>query len=191
MADWQRISRAAAVDRLLPVLRRHAKPVVWLVAGVLLGLVWSHAPWSPSASGSADAEYAVVARAVDGDTIELATGERVRYIGIDTPELYRRSGTAWVYQPEPYAEQALAFNRLAVEGRTVRLESDVERRDRYQRRLAYVYRDDALINADLVAQGLANVLTIPPNTRHADLFRRLEREARDTRRGVWAERGVP
>jgi micrococcal nuclease len=173
------------------LLRRQAKPVLWLAAGLALGLVGSQELRSPGASGPADGEYAVAARAIDGDTIELATGERVRYVGIDTPELYRRSGTAWVYHPEPYAEQAWTFNRLAVEGRTVRLEYDVERRDRYQRRLAYVYRDDRFINADLVAKGLADVLTIPPNTRYAVLFRRLEREAHDTHRGVWAERGAP
>ncbi len=191
MADWQRISRAAAVDRLLSMLRRRAKPLLWLTVGVALGLVWSHTPWSPPASGSADDEYAVVVRAIDGDTIELATGERVRYVGIDTPELYQRSGTAWVYHPEPYAEQAWTVNRLAVEGRTVRMEFDVERRDRYRRRLAYVYLDDRFVNADLVAQGLADVRTIPPNTRYAELFRRLEREAHDARRGVWAERAGP
>ena len=191
MVDWRRISRAAPAARLLHLLRRQAKPVLWLAAGLALGLAGPQVFRSPGVSEPADGEYAVAARAIDGDTIELATGERVRYVGIDTPELYRRSGTAWVYHPEPYAEQAWTFNRLAVEGRTVRLEFDIERRDRYQRRLAYVYRDDRFINADLIAQGLADVMTIPPNTRHTELFRRLEREARDTRRGVWAERGAP
>lgn len=130
----------------------------------------------------------MVAKVIDGDTIELQDGERVRYVGIDTPELYRRSGTAWVYQPEPFAEAAAAFNRHAVEGQAVRLEFDREPRDRFHRRLAYVYRHDRFINAELVREGLANVMTIPPNTRHADLLRRLEREAREAGRGFWAGR---
>ncbi len=184
------MNATATTSRRVAWLRRHARSVLWLAAGALLHAAWTHAPWAPFVAGSAGVEEALVSRAIDGDTIELADGERVRYIGIDTPELYRRSGSEWVYRPQPHAEQAWTFNQRAVEGRTVRLESDVERRDRFQRRLAYVYRDGRLVNADLVEQGLASAITIPPNTQHADLFRRLEREARDAGRGLWATEGA-
>lgn len=158
-------------------------PALWIGVGALLATGWTHAPWSAPAAA---VEEVLVTRVIDGDTIELQGGERVRYVGVDTPELYRRSGAGWIYQPEPLAEEAAAFNRLAVEGRPVRLEFDREPRDRFHRRLAYVYQADRFINAELVRLGLANTLTIAPNTRHADLFRRLEREARSGHRGLWA-----
>ena len=67
------------------------------------------------------------------------------------------------------------------------LEFDVDRRDRYERLLAYVYlKDDGVfVNAEIVKQGYASLLTIPPNVKYADLFLKLYREARENRRGLW------
>jgi micrococcal nuclease len=73
-----------------------------------------------------------------------------------------------------------------VEGRRVRLEVDVQSRDRYGRLLAYVWVDDVMINAELVRLGFAQVMTVPPNVRHHALFVRLQRDARAARRGLWA-----
>ncbi len=129
---------------------------------------------------------AVVARVIDGDTVELADGRRVRYLGINTPETRHRVGQQWVYAPEPFAEEATKVNRRLVEGKTVRLEFDVRSYDKYHRLLAHVYVGDTLVNAELLQRGLARVLVIPPNVRHAEEFESLERAARKQRVGLWS-----
>jgi micrococcal nuclease len=126
-----------------------------------------------------------VTRVVDGDTVHVdlaGIDETVRYIGVDTPES-RRPGTP----VQCFAKVASARNAALVDGEEVRLRFDVERRDRYGRLLAYVYRsDDGLfVNERLVRDGYARSLTVPPNVRHADRFARLQREARKARRGLW------
>jgi micrococcal nuclease len=125
---------------------------------------------------------AVVARVVDGDTIELRGGERVRYIGMDTPESVK-PGTP----VQCYAKAASHENERLVEGQRVRLRYDAEREDRYGRTLAYVYRarDGLFVNAELVRRGYARQLTIPPNVAHESLFRRLAAQARAHGRGLW------
>ncbi len=128
-----------------------------------------------------------VRRAVDGDTIELDDGRLVRYIGIDTPEVRRREGERWVEEPQPFGHEASEANRRLVEGKTVRLEYDAQPYDRYGRLLAYVYVEERLINAQLVEDGYAHLLTIPPNVKHAEEFRELAKRARANRRGLWAE----
>jgi micrococcal nuclease len=124
-----------------------------------------------------------VERVVDGDTIVLAGGERVRYIGVDTPESVK-PGTP----VQCYAKAASHFNARLVEGRRVRLRYDAEREDRYGRTLAYVFRsqDGLFVNAELVRRGYATTLTIPPNVAHADDFRQLARGARRAGRGLWS-----
>jgi micrococcal nuclease len=126
---------------------------------------------------------AVVARVVDGDTIVLRGGERVRYIGMDTPESVK-PGTA----VQCYAKSASRENARLVGGERVRLRYDAERHDRYGRTLAYVYRagDGLFVNAELVRRGYATVLTIPPNVRFAERFRALAAEARRGARGLWS-----
>jgi micrococcal nuclease len=126
----------------------------------------------------------VVERVVDGDTVVLAGGERLRYIGVDTPELHHPRKPV-----ERYAREAKEFNRRLVEGKKVRLEWDAQRRDRYQRLLAYVFLEDGtFVNAELIRQGYAHVLTIPPNVKYADQFVRLQTEAREAKRGLWGKR---
>lgn len=120
---------------------------------------------------------------VDGDTIHArieGRNERVRYIGIDTPETGGERG------PQPYGAEATERNRVLVEGQTVRLVLDVQDRDRYGRILAYVFAPDgSFVNAKLVAEGYAHVLTVPPNVRFASVFRALETEARTEERNLW------
>ena len=130
---------------------------------------------------------------VDGDTIELRDGRLVRYIGIDTPEVRRRVGGRWVEDPEPFGRAAATANRALVEGRTVRLEYDVEYFDRYGRLLAYVYvtRPDGsemMVNERLVSEGMAQPLTIPPNVRYVERFRAAVERARREGRGLWGRR---
>ena len=127
---------------------------------------------------------AVVERAVDGDTVVLVGGERVRYIGIDTPELHHPKKPV-----ERYAREAKEFNRRLVEGKKIRLETDVERRDKYGRLLAYVFLEDGrFVNAELIKEGYAQLLTIPPNVRYVDLFTGLQKQARENKRGLWGKK---
>ena len=132
------------------------------------------------AAGSITAE---VIRVVDGDTIRVdldGVEEPVRYIGVDTPE------SAIPGEPvECFGEEASRFNAGLVEDQTVRLEFDSERRDRYGRLLAYAHVGDTFVNAELIRQGFATTLTIPPNDSHAELFARFERAAGRDGRGLW------
>ena len=125
---------------------------------------------------------------IDGDTVELADGRLVRYIGIDTPEVRRRVADRWVVDPEPFGEAAAEANRQWVQGKNVRLEYDVQTRDRFGRLLAYVFVGDIMVNAELLRDGFAQPLTIPPNVRYAERFRGLAAEARRARRGLWGGR---
>ncbi|MFC1496298.1 thermonuclease family protein [Candidatus Margulisiibacteriota bacterium] len=124
----------------------------------------------------------MVKRVVDGDTIKLTNGEKVRYIGIDTPE------TKHPKKPVQYfGKEASEANKMLVEGKQVRLEFDVQKRDRYGRLLAYVYVDDIFVNAWLVWNGYAQVSTYPPNVKYQEYFLKLQRVARKEKRGLWRE----
>jgi micrococcal nuclease len=132
-----------------------------------------------------DIEY--VQRVVDGDTLVLGTGERVRLIGVDTPES-KRPNTPVEY----FAKEATAFTRRMVEGEQVRLEYDPANAPRghkdntsQKRTLAYVFLEDGtLLNGEIIKQGYGHVLTRYPFSRMEE-FRRFEREAREERRGLW------
>ena len=139
----------------------------------------------PRGVSSPSTEPAFVTRVVDGDTVEVALDrrrEKVRLIGIDTPESVK-PGTP----VQCFAKAASAETQRLLAGHRVRLRFDAERRDRYGRLLAYVYRDrDGLfVNAALVERGYARTLTIPPNVDHAAQFARLARAARRHHRGLW------
>lgn len=124
-----------------------------------------------------------VERVVDGDTLKLAGGDRVRLIGVDTPET-KKPGTP----VQCYGKAASAFTERLVEGRRVTLTFDAEREDRYGRVLAYVARasDGLDVNAELVRRGYARTLTIAPNDAHAAEYAALQRTARRHGRGLWA-----
>jgi micrococcal nuclease len=169
-------------------LRRTAG--AWLLA--VLGVV--AACRSPAPEGAAPdplarftpgpgAVAAQVVRVVDGDTIIVrlqGRDYRVRYIGINTPESAdpRR-------EVQCFGREAAARNRELVEGKTVWLERDVSETDQYGRLLRYVFVEGRMVNAELVREGYARAVTFPPDVRYAELFRALEREAREARRGLW------
>ncbi|MDD5511133.1 MAG: thermonuclease family protein [Dehalococcoidales bacterium] len=120
---------------------------------------------------------AQVVRIIDGDTIEVniyGSSYKVRYIGIDTPEV-----------GQPCSAEATAANRALVEGKTVHLEKDVSETDKYGRLLRYVYVGQTMVNAELVRQGYAHVYTYPPDVKYNEQFLDLEREAREEGRGCW------
>lgn len=133
------------------------------------------------------AGYVRVTRVIDGDTFEIAGGEHVRLIGVNTPEIHHPTKGI-----EPYGKEAAAFTKKLLEGKYVRLEKDVQERDRYGRLLAYVYLvDGTFVNAELLRQGYAQVMTVPPNVRHQEEFLRLQAEAREQKRGLWADTVTP
>jgi micrococcal nuclease len=140
-------------------------------------------PWESNPDNGPAEAIARVTRVVDGDTIEARIGdevEDVRLIGIDTPETVKPGTPVQCFGP-----RASHFTHQRLEGRRVRLVFGVERRDVYGRALAYVYLGGRFFNPVLVRRGLARSLTIPPNDRFADRFRRLELAAARTGRGLW------
>ncbi len=130
----------------------------------------------------------LVSRVIDGDTIELQNGERVRYVGINAPELAEQRKPV-----ECFAREAAVKNRELVEGKIVRLERDVSERDKYSRLLRYVFLPAAeaggkekMVNAELVEGGFALAATYPPDVKYAELFRLVESRARETKTGLWS-----
>ena len=146
----------------------------------------SAAPPTTSPPGSLNANATLV-RVIDGDTIDVTVDgvdERVRLIGIDTPETKKPNTPIQCFGPE-----ASEFTHsLLPDDTTLHLERDVEARDPYGRLLAYVYRvDDGLfVNMEIIARGYARPLTIPPNINHADEFFAAARAAREADAGLWS-----
>ncbi len=129
-----------------------------------------------------DMEKTAVQRVVDGDTFITAGGERVRLIGIDTPESVHPSGVV-----EVYGVESSDYTKALIEDKTVYMEKDVSDRDRYDRLLRYVYLEDGtFVNLHLIEEGYARVVTYPPDTRHTEGFLEAERKARDQDKGLWS-----
>jgi micrococcal nuclease len=128
-----------------------------------------------------------IAKISDGDTVTVrfdsGATEKVRLIGIDTPETKRPNTPIQCFGPE-----ATQFTTALIPvGTKVRVERDIEVRDRYDRLLGYVYRaaDGLFVNEALAANGYANLLTYPPNVAHVDTFRDAVSAAREANRGLW------
>lgn len=127
------------------------------------------------------ASYYVVEKVFDGDTILLSDGQKVRFLGVNTPEVAGRNKNA-----EAGGAQAKEWLRQQLEGRKVRLEGDVEKRDKYQRTLAYVFAEDNRhMNLELVRQGLATVNVYPPNLKYVDALLKAQQTAEVERLGIW------
>jgi micrococcal nuclease len=134
-------------------------------------------------------EYMNVIKIVDGDTFWADDGSskgiKVRLIGVDAPESRNTGRKLKAY----FGEQSKLYLAELIENKKVRLEYDVEKKDRYGRTLAYVYlEDETFVNADLVKNGFAMVMTVPPNVKYAEDFVKLQRKARKNRRGLWKEK---
>ncbi|MFZ5365730.1 MAG: thermonuclease family protein [Patescibacteria group bacterium] len=129
-----------------------------------------------------------VTRVIDGDTIEIEGGERVRYLGIDTPE------TVDPRKPvQCFGVEASRKNKELVEGKNVRLEKDISDKDKYGRLLRYVYVDPStgsgqvvFVNLELVKLGFATSYTYPPDVKHQTEILAAEAEARRENRGLWS-----
>lgn len=127
-------------------------------------------------------ETVYVDRVVDGDTVRLDNRDSVRLIGINAPELRHEQRAA-----EAYAQQAKDALVNLVEDRKVRLEPGIKRRDRYKRRLAYLYLPDGSdVQVNLLENGMAFAIVVPPDVKHADRYLAAENIARTARRGLWS-----
>jgi micrococcal nuclease len=126
---------------------------------------------------------ATITRVIDGDTVELSTGQRLRYIGIDTPETVDpRKGV------QCFGKEASAYNKSIVLGQKVRLDKDVSDVDRYHRLLRYVYLEDGtFVNLKLVTEGYARAATFPPDVEYSKVFVAAEAVARQAGKGLWGK----
>ncbi len=140
-------------------------------------------------------EKAFVARVVDGDTLKLSDGRRVRLIGVDTPELHysekllrdSRRTRMDTRKIQELGKMAADFTKRLCESRSVRIESDVRKFDKYGRVLAYVYLEDGtFVNAKIIEEGYGQVMTIPPDVKYADYFLKLQHEAVKGHKGLWS-----
>lgn len=140
---------------------------------------------SPTVNGAAINHIKVI-RVIDGDTIEVEGGQKVRYIGIDTPETQQPARF-----PECFGQEATIKNRELVDQKLVRLEKDVSEIDRYGRLLRYVYIDDVMINQLLVSDGYAVARSYPPDVKYQEIFVAAEQSARQSKQGLWGEACQP
>lgn len=132
---------------------------------------------------------AKVTNVVDGDTIDISTGERVRYIGVDTPETKHPAKPV-----QCFGKEASEKNKELVQDKEVRLIKDVSDKDKYGRLLRYVYipgENDFFVNDYLAREGYAHAATFPPDVKFSEQFTAAEREARENQRGLWAPETCP
>jgi micrococcal nuclease len=168
---------------------------IQLIAVIVVAILYmgmKSMPFPRPASEKFDNYY--VERVVDGDTLKLSNGQKIRLIGIDTPELHyseklmrdaKRSHRD-IETIQALGKKAYDFTKALCAHKKVRLEYDATKKDRYGRILAYVYLEDGtFVNAKIVGDGYAQVMTIPPNVKYADYFLKLQQEARNARRGLW------
>lgn len=144
--------------------------------------------YSPAIQKQNTYKFYKVTRVVDGDTFWIndgtKKGQKIRLIGVDAPES-RNTGKK---VKNPFGDDASAYLKKLIGGKAVRLEYDIGRTDRYGRTLAYVYLSNGLfVNAELVKNGYATVMTVPPNVKYQELFLKLSRKARSKEKGLWAK----
>ena len=137
---------------------------------------------------AASSEAVFVKKVIDGDTIQISTGQKVRYIGIDTPETH---DTRKPHQC--YGKEASEKNSELVQGKQIRMEKDVSETDRYGRLLRYIYvvnpttpSAELFVNEYLVKEGYAYAIKYPPDIKHDKYFHELQSEAQQSHKGLWS-----
>jgi micrococcal nuclease len=149
-----------------------------IVAATIVWLLFS----LPQQACSADTWHQVK-WVIDGDTVVLNDERRVRYIGINAPELEHNG-----QQAEPFADEAKRFNTCLVGHQEVRLEFDKGRTDQYGRALAYVFlKDGTLVNVEIILKGYAFLLYDPQNRKYDSILLRSQRAAMSARKGIWKD----
>lgn len=131
-------------------------------------------------------QFFLVTKVVDGDTFWIddgtVKGKKIRLIGVDAPES-RKTRNKTI---DAFGKESKSFVTALLLNKKVRLEFDVARYDRFRRTLAYVFLEDgSFVNAVLVKEGYANVMTVMPNVKYANLFLKLQQEAMDKQKGLW------
>lgn len=122
-----------------------------------------------------------VTRVIDGDTIEIEGGQKVRYIGVDTPETVHPDKSI-----QCFGIEASNKNKELVEGKSVKLEKDVSETDKYGRLLRYVYIGNIFVNDYLVKEGFAYASSYPPDIRFQNQFSSSQKDAEENNRGLWS-----
>jgi len=143
-------------------------------------------PINSDLNESTGQKFYPIKKFVDGDTFWIDNGtekgEKIRFIGVDTPESRKTFNKEVGY----YGKEAKNYVENLLRGKKVRLEYDVDGYDQYGRTLAYIYLEDGtFLNAKLIKEGYAKVMTVPPNVKYADLFVKLQKEARENKKGLW------
>ena len=151
----------------------------WFGGAALAGLIFLNL----SAAGAVQNQsQGTVGWVIDGDTFQLDTGQRIRSIGVDTPEYQ-----PWKHRADFYGKEAFLFAKRLLKDKKVLLERDVSENDKYGRRLAYVYLEDGtFVNRLLVAEGFARAKNYPPDSRYKKTLREAEKEAKTLKKGLWA-----
>lgn len=125
-----------------------------------------------------------VTRVVDGDTLVVmynGNKERIRLIGVDTPESVHPDKS----KNSREGKAASDYTKQALEGKSVQLEFDSQMRDKYNRLLAYVYVDGQMFNKTLLREGMAKMMTVPPNVKYAGQFKEIQQQAMSEKKGFW------
>lgn len=177
----------------MPKELKHIKIIALIITAVIYLLIKNSSLIS-NAHNPVNGETYYVTKVVDGDTLRVSGDQKIRLIGVDTPEVHysekllrdsKKSGKD-IKTIQSLGAKASIFTKDLCMNKKVRLEYDVEKRDRYGRLLAYVYLEDGtFVNAKIIEEGYGQVMTIPPNVKYADYFRKLERSARDAKKGLW------
>jgi micrococcal nuclease len=193
MSDFGSQHRSRGVGRRQSAWSPLAAVVVLIIIGVRFANQprqrGQQAPQNPApaqqASPAAHQEAVKVVRVVDGDTLLLEHGVRVRFLGVNTPEIAQDDQPA-----EPLGQEAKEFTRRFIEGKSVTLEYDQEREDQYGRTLAYVYADGEMLNETLIEAGLSEAVTRHPyRSDRKKLFEAAEERAYRKKIGIWSQPG--
>ncbi|MBP7859514.1 thermonuclease family protein [Patescibacteria group bacterium] len=120
-------------------------------------------------------EYTVT-KVIDGDTVVIETGEHIRLIGIDAPEISKK---------ECYSEESKKYLSELLENKKVKLEKDISEKDKYGRLLRYIYLEDVFVNERLVEKGFAKAVIYKPDIKHSNLFEISENVSQNNKMGMW------
>ncbi|NHN28473.1 thermonuclease family protein [Paenibacillus agricola] len=157
-----------------------------ILAGLLMVVLLAGCQLQATPASSATGRDQVkVTRIVDGDTLEILLNgkkEKLRLIGVDTPET-KKANTPVMF----YGEEAAQYTKKRLDQKMIELEWDVDRKDQYDRLLAYVWIEGELFNRALIREGYARLATFPPNVRYVDKFKLDQEDARKKQKGLWKD----
>lgn len=195
MVNWYP-KRKFTIKRDMKKYRKYLHTGALIIAAVSY-LLFRHTAQTENRAEPQDNRLFCVSRVVDGDTLKLSDGRKVRLIGVDTPELHysekllrdAERSKSDIKTIQALGKIASDFTKDLCQNKMVRLEFDVQKNDRYGRLLAYAYLEDGtFINAKILEEGYGSVMTIPPNIKYSERFLRLEKTARNMHKGLWSEK---